>query len=562
MRKKVKNTINPDEVFIDAFNLPSFDRSQFEGRVIRPINRIATSILGLFFIFIVIVFLYRAWYLQVSRGNEFAALSESNRLEHNIVFAKRGVIYDRYKEELVWNVPNDSEFSKRKHTNKSGFSYLLGFVGYPKKDEAGNWWRDKYVGKSGVEYSFDDVLSGKNGLLIVEVDATKDIQSTNVLRSPERGNNLELTVDASMQDAAYDMLEYSVHSAGYIGGAMVVLDTESGEVLTLTSYPEFSSEVMADGEDKTKIESYTNSTRKPFLNRAISAVYAPGSIIKPYVAVAALAEGIISQWKQILSSGVLTIPNPYYPDKPSHFLDWKAHGLVDMRTAIAVSSNIYFYAIGGGLTADLGLGTQEGLGIDKLAAYAQRFGFGESTGIELKGEVDGNVPTKLWKSKMFDEDWLLGNTYHSSIGQYGWLVTPLQACTYIAALANGGTLFTPQLLLDVQAESRSVGISDEYLQIVREGMRQAVTNGTLSALNYGDLEIAAKTGTAQVGSNNEYKNSWVVGFWPASEPKFAFAIVLESAPESIDYGAVNTSIDFFNWLRQNEPDYAQGKYPE
>ncbi len=559
-RKNRSALLDPDEVLLDAFNLPAFDTDQFEGRVSHPISRRAGMVVGIFFILLTLGYAYRAWDLQISRGSDFVLLSEKNRLRHNILFAERGVIYDRHGTELAWNVPG-VDFAKRIYLNKVGLSHVLGFVGYPQKDSAGNWWRKEYAGKSGVERSFNDLLAGQNGLQIEEVSATLDVQSANTLRKSVPGKNLTLAIDSDLHEALYSSLKRSASSAGYTGGAAVVVDVNSGEVVSLVSYPEFDSLIMSDGTDKKKIRNYSTGTEKVFLNRTISATYAPGSIVKPYVAASALAEGVISQWKQIYSSGALIIPNPYHPSKPSRFLDWKAHGLVDMRHAIAVSSNIYFYAVGGGLDASLGLGAQEGLGINKLAAYAKRFGFGVKSGIELMGEKDGNVPTKRWKMETFGENWLLGNTYHSSIGQYGWLVTPLQAALYVGAIANGGELLTPNILKSTPKQGKSIGIKDKHLQVVREGMRLAVTQGTLKSLNYDDMSIAAKTGTAQVGRNNEFKNSWVIGFWPSQEPRFAFAIVLERAPAYATYGAVNTSIDFFNWLRTAKPEYKRGNYP-
>jgi len=407
MRRNKLHTIDPDEVLIDAFNLPDFDRDQFEGRVMQPISYLGAVAVGLFFALVAIIFLYRVWDLQVNRGGAFVALSESNRLEQSVIFADRGIIYDRNKNELVWNVPSDDDFAKRKYVDKSGFAHLLGFVGYPKKDSSGNWWRDEYVGKSGVERSFNDILAGENGLELMEVSATKEIQSKNIIDAPIQGKNMILSIDKDVQEAAFSAVKNSAEYAGYNGGAMIVMDVNTGEVIALTSYPEFNLTVMNDGSDRKSISKYANSKKNPFLNRTISASYAPGSIVKPYVAAAALSEGVISQWKQILSTGVLTIPNPYNPDKPSRFLDWDAHGLVDMRRALAVSSNIYFYAVGGGLAQNLGLGKQVGLGIDKIAAYAARFGFGEKTGVQLFGELDGNVPTKRWKMETFGERWLL-----------------------------------------------------------------------------------------------------------------------------------------------------------
>jgi penicillin-binding protein 2 len=223
-----------------------------------------------------------------------------------------------------------------------------------------------------------------------------------------------------------------------------------------------------------------------------------------------------------------------------------------MRRAIAVSSDVYFYAIGGGFQ------DQKGLGIAKIDEYARRFGFGALTGFIFDGEAEGVIPTPEWKEKVFDDPWRLGDTYNTAIGQYGFQVSPLQVVRYVGALANGGTLLTPQLVMGATAEAKNVGVSDAELQVVREGMRAAVTDGgTAAALNISGIEIAGKTGTAQVGAHNEYMNSWAIGFWPASKPKYAFAVVLEKAPAGTNSGAAPAMSNFFYWLRDTKPEYLQ-----
>ena len=161
------------------------------------------------------------------------------------------------------------------------------------------------------------------------------------------------------------------------------------------------------------INGYINNKNKPFINRAISGLYAPGSVVKPFVALAALSEGIISPEKKIFSAGQISIPNPFFPDKKTIFKDWKAHGWVDMRQALAVSSDVYFYEIGGGFE------DVKGLGINKIYEYAKKFGLGEKTGIDLLGEAEGTVPSPAVKEKNNPADplWRVGDTYISAIGQ-------------------------------------------------------------------------------------------------------------------------------------------------
>jgi penicillin-binding protein 2 len=333
------------------------------------------------------------------------------------------------------------------------------------------------------------------------------------------------------------------------------MDVHTGELLAITSFPEYSSQAFSDG-DSGAIRAASGDKLTPMLNRAVAGLYAPGSIVKPIFAAAALNEGIISPDKQILSTGAITIPNPYNPDQPSVFRDWTVHGLVDMRTAIAVSSDEYFYTIGGGY------GGQRGLGIAKIDEYARRFGLGTTTGIILGGERGGTIPTPAWKEAVFNGDpWRLGDTYHTAIGQYGFQITPVQAVRFVAAIANGGTLLTPQLLASSTPETIPLNIPDQYLQIVREGMRMAVTSSrndaTVKALNIAGIQIAAKTGTAQIGAHNEWMNSWSVGFWPADNPRYAYAVVLEHAPAGTNSGAAPGMNPFFYWLIANHPEYVQ-----
>jgi penicillin-binding protein 2 len=276
--------------------------------------------------------------------------------------------------------------------------------------------------------------------------------------------------------------------------------------------------------------------------------------VKPIFAAAALNEQIISPDTQILSTGKITIPNPYNPTHPSIFRDWTVHGLIDMRTAIAVSSDEYFYTIGGGY------GGQKGLGISKIDEYAQRFGLGTTTGISLSGEQGGVIPTPAWKATVFPDDpWRIGDTYHTAIGQYGFQITPLQAVRFIAAIANGGKLLEPKLVASSTPSYTSVGVPDSYLQIVREGMRMAVTSprpdATVKALNIAGIQIAAKTGTAQIGAHNEWMNSWSVGFWPADHPRYAYAVVLERAKAGTASGAAPAMQPFFEWLIVNHQEY-------
>lgn len=550
--------IEPDEIFLDATNLPAHEYERPEALVEKPVSRRALLGLGVFFVLVASTFFARAYALQVHQGSDLAEVSRQNSLDRSILFATRGVIYDRTGTELAWNELADdassTPYALRRYTSLSGFSHLVGWLRYPKEDASGVWWRDTYNAMSGVELTMDASLGGTNGSSMVEKDARGKVQRENIVVPAHNGSDVHLSVDAALQHKLYDTLYQHAIENRFIGGAAVVMDVHTGELIALTSFPEYDHTAFTDGDSAAVGRAYSDD-RSPVLDRAVSGLFAPGSIVKPIFAIAALNEHIISPEKTIVSTGQISVPNPYSPGNPSIFRDWTVHGPVDMRTAIAVSSDEYFYTIGGGY------GGQEGLGIERLDTYARRFGLETLTGIDLPGEKRGVIPTPAWKLDTFgpDDPWRIGNTYHTSIGQYGFLMTPIQAVRFVAAIANGGTLLTPQLSASSTPIQKSVGIPDSYLQVAREGMRMAVTSSrsdaTVKSLNISGIKIAAKTGTAQLGSKNQWMNSWSVGFWPADHPRYAYAVVLEHAPAGTPSGAAPGLRPFFEWLVAEHPEY-------
>ncbi|MAF59612.1 MAG: penicillin-binding transpeptidase domain-containing protein [Candidatus Pacebacteria bacterium] len=536
--------IEPDEIFLDSSNLPSFDTSQFEGRLEHPISKNTILAFGIIVSLLMVLFAARLWNLQVVRGDDFSIKSEDNRLTHSILFAERGVIYDRNGVELAWNEEEEGEqFSRRIYTESLGVSHVLGYVGYPLKDSAGFYYRDYFVGKDGVEFSLNEMIKGENGLKIVEVDALNTPKSESTIRSQIDGESVDLSIDARLSESLYSLIKNRALESGFVGGAGVVMDVVTGEILALSSYPEYDPQVLSDGEDKETIASFVENSRKPFLNRVVSGLYTPGSIVKLFVAIGALTEGVITPEKRILSTGSIRVPHPYIPDTFSVFNDWKAHGLVDMRDALAVSSNVYFFEIGGGFEG------QSGIGISGIEEYAKLFGLGAPTGIALSDEAIGVIPTPEWKAETFDgDDWRLGDTYNTSIGQYGFQVTPIQIVRMISAIANNGRLLVPTLIKDGGTRSEEINVSDINLQVIREGMRRGVLSGTATALNSNIVDVAAKTGTAEVGIRKKFVNSWVTGFFPYEDPRYAFAIIMERGPTGNPVGAASVMRGLLEWL--------------
>ncbi|MBP9855783.1 MAG: hypothetical protein KBC48_00535 [Candidatus Pacebacteria bacterium] len=541
--------LEPDEIFIDSHNLPKFDTQQFEGRLEKPIRKQSFILAALVFLLIGVIFGGRVFVLQVWRGTAYAERSENNNLRHTPIFPERGIIYDRNGEQLSWNTPN------RTYPTEPGFGHILGYIGYPKEEEIEDGYNPKeFIGREGLERFFNAALAGTKGVKIEEVDVGGNIKSDYLLSEPESGESIVSSVDKRLTAELYKRIETLSRERGFKAGAAVIMDIQTGEVIALTSYPEYNPNyLVATGTDHSLINQYLTDKRSPFLNRAISGLYTPGSIIKPFIALAALEEGVISPTKTIVSTGQLVVPNPYNPDKPTIFKDWKAHGAVDMRRALAVSSDVYFYQIGGGFGK-----SQAGLGVKRIEEYIRYFGFGAPTGIKLAHEEVGVIPSPEWKKENFDgEDWLLGNTYHTSIGQYGFLVTPIQVVRAVAGLASGKLVEPTLFKADVETKPavKKLNFNAGNLQVVHEGMRRAVQEGTAVGLNVGTVEIAAKTGTAELGVSKEEVNSWVMGFWPYQQPKYAFAIVMERGHKSNLVGAVSAMRGLLDWLAIYKPEY-------
>jgi len=554
-KRRFHQDIHPDEILLDAQNISKLNTQQFEGKIERPVSQLSLRLLMGSFLIVSIVFGVKLQALQIQQGEEFLEKSRNNSLSQHILFANRGIIYDRNLVELTWNQQDtiDQVFPTRVYTDEPGFSHVLGYVGYPEKDAKGYYWQKEFIGKAGIESFYNTALNGRNGLKLIERNVQGDLQSENTVDAPIDGENIVLTLDAGLQATVYRAMQQLVESNGFTGGAAAIMDIKTGELLVATSYPEYNSEILSLGEDTETINNYFSDSSKPFLNRLFSS-YTPGSIVKPYLAIAALYEGIIGPNEWLPSNGQIVIPNPYDPSKPTIFKDNKVHGPVDMRRAIAVSANTYFYEIGGGFNG------RKGLGIARIEDYMREFGFGSVTGFDILGkETLGVIPNPAWKEKNFAEGvWRIGDTYNSSIGQYGFQVTPMQALRAVATLANKGEMATPYIVKDhgfEKVERISTSFTDEQYRVVHEGMRQTVTDGTSSFFNLPFVSVAAKTGTAQVGTGNKYSHSWSTGFFPYENPKYAFVVFMERAPKDFQLSANFVMRDAFMWMRDNRPQY-------
>ncbi|MDE2031054.1 MAG: hypothetical protein KGI58_02210 [Patescibacteria group bacterium] len=557
-KKKIKQEIDLDEIFLDSKNLPNFNTQQFEGRLEKAIPKSSIFFLGAFFIFTAFVFIFKLSDLQIIRGEAFYKKSENNTLSEQPIFADRGLIYDRDNVLLAWNTWDKNDINKfsapqRTYIADPGFGLLLGYTSSPSRDSSGNYWQDTFIGKDGVEKYYNDQLTGVNGVRITETDVRGQIQSENTVSLPKAGEDIKLSIDSRIEKAMYNYIESMAKDVSFSGGAGALMDIKTGELIALTSYPEYNSTILSSGQDTKTINEYFSDKRKVFLNRAVSGLYTPGSIIKPFIAYGALAENVIDPLKKILANGSISIPNPFFPDMKTIFKDHGSFGYIDMTKAITVSSDVYFYEVGGGFQ------DQKGLGIDNIDKYVSLFGIAAKTGIDLGGEKNGIIPTPEWKAKTFNgEEWRVGDTYNTSIGQYGFQVTPIQMVRAVAGIANNGIIPTPHIRLgdkEMEAKKTNINLNPDYLKIIQNAMRDVVIEGTARALDLPTVKVAAKSGTAQIGYGNTNTNSWIVGFFPYDHPRYSFAILMEKGPKAASGNATRVMSEVIDYMTANTPEY-------
>ena len=519
-----------------------------EGRLRRFIPVSQLRLLGVLFMTLVLLLAFRVGYLQVVLGDHHVYVSENNTFDRVVVLPVRGTIYDRNGKPLAWNTGDaDDEIPERTYHGE-GFSSLLGFVRYPQRDSSGHYYRLETEGESGLEQKYDFLLAGSSGSLVLEKDAVGGTVSELYIEQPIDGDDVTVSLDVEAQRALYGAIESVAEDFLFQGGSGVLLDVLNGEIIALVSYPDFDNNVLVSKSEGVSQEYLAGQGKDGvFINRAVSGLYSPGSTIKPYFAVAALEEDIISPHSVITSTGSITVQNPYDPDIEYVYKDWREHGDLTIYDALAWSSNVYFYYVGGGYGH-----IEEGLGIDRLRFYADIFGFGQPTKLGVFYEPDGLVPGPAWKRNQYAERWTIGDTYNTVIGQYAFQVTPLQLVRATAAIANGGLIIEPHLEKDIVPNRARLAVTDESLAVVRKGMRQAVTGGSAQFLNTDAYQLAGKTGTAQVSSEGVI-NSLMTGFFPHERPRYAFVIVMERGEDQV--AALQATKRFFDDLAALEPKY-------
>ncbi|MCR4275227.1 MAG: penicillin-binding transpeptidase domain-containing protein [Candidatus Wolfebacteria bacterium] len=453
----------------------------------------------------------------------------------------------------VFRVENDF---KRQYPDGGIFSHILGYIGAVDKKDLKNDEKlliNDSIGKDGLEFYYDNYLRGQAGKIVKYKNSKNKIIEEKFVVDSTSGDNFYLTIDSDFQNYFFNRFKQGLSSIGRTRGAGVAINPQTGEVLALVSIPTFDNNHLSSG--------IFSDLDQPLFNRIVSGVYNPGSTIKPLVAVAALNERVVTPATTVFSKGYIEIPNPYFPDKPSRFLDWRPNGLVNVYSALAKSSNIYFYAAGGGYQ-DIG-----GLGVKRLKDYWQKFMLDQKTGIDLPGEKKGFLPDPVEKEKRTGTIWRLGDTYNVSIGQGDLMITPLELINYISSIANGGKIFQPFVVKKITDEKgdlikenspKIIADNTDLLNSIKEvkkGMIDGVEKsyGTSNLLSDLPVKVAAKTGSAQIEQNTKV-NAFFVGFAPADQSfdtsKIAILILVEDARE----GSLNTipiAKDVLKWYYEN-----------
>ncbi|MEW6408175.1 MAG: penicillin-binding protein 2 [Patescibacteria group bacterium] len=455
----------------------------------------------------------------------------------------------------------------REYIYSEDFSHTLGYIGKLTKEEYDRLKKENndeylfsdWIGKDGLEANYENLLKGENGKEQVEVDSFGNVTKLVAKKPSVLGQNIITSLDFDLQKKVKETL---LAGANNHGAAAIVLNPNNGEILSLVSFPSFNSNLFVKGFTEDQEKEIFQSELKPQVNRAIAGLYPPGSTVKPFIAAAALEEGIIDKNTTIEDKGLIEVPHEYNPEITYRFYGWKRDGLgpVNIFSAIAKSSDIYFYYVGGGY-----YGKNEnfqGLGDGKLQQYYKIFGFGQKSGIDLPGELSGLIPNAQWKEKTKNEQWYRGDTYNISIGQGDILATPLQVAIETAIIANGGTLYKPHLFLksindngNILNEAKPQIIREKFirqanLDMVKEGMRQTVVDGSAKMLADLPIEIAGKTGTSEHGES-EIPHAWFTAFAPYQNPEIVVTVLVEKGGEGTTT-AVPIAKEILKWYFENK----------
>lgn len=429
---------------------------------------------------------------------------------------------------------------QREYPYKSLASHTLGYLGEITEAQLKSGRYPTYkmgddLGRCGIEAAWEEYLRGKRGSRRIEVDAYGRELGNLEQKLSIPGANVHLTLDIRLQQEAEACLEGKV-------GALVALNPQNGKILALASSPGFSPESFEHGLSSQEWQNILNNKNHPLMNRTIKGQYPPGSTFKLVMAVAGLEEGVIDPHTQVVCRGYL-----YSGNHKFHCWKKRGHGAVDLRRALIHSCDVYFYEVG------------RRLGIERIAKWCRRFGLGSPSQLKLDKELPGLVGSPAWKRAQVKAPWQEGDTFSVAIGQGYILTTPLQVARMAATLANGGTLYQPQLVEKVESATGEIlhrfnpivqgrlEADPAHLALVRKALVAVVEQGTGKKASLDEVEVAGKTGTAQVVSLEKEKtgqtirkyqnHAWFVAFAPSEDPQVAVAVIVEHGGQGSDVAA-------------------------
>jgi len=611
--RKTNLEIEPQEVLMDA--LVKRNQGQGPSYQLEvPLRSKPIIGFWICFLLAILAISVRAFQFQVIDHQELSDLAQRNKFISSTVKAQRGVMYDQNMKQLVYNklifnlVVNKAELNKnntqelinklsrllkvkaedintamnQEQENEAvvlkdlDYQTLLvfesssnQFPGFKIKNESIRDYKDEYsmshlIGyhrksgqSTGLESFYSEYLNAKSGEVLYERDADGNITSEEIVSLPESGKSLVLWMDSGLQSILYRSLKIKLKDIGATKAAAVAINPKTGGVLAMVSVPSYDNDLFADEISAKDWEALQNDKNNPLLNRTMSGRYPSGSTIKPLIAYAALNEKVITANTSFDCNGKLVIENPWQKDKSSVFNDWAVHGITDVRKALAESCNVFFFTVGGGYKKF------KGLGGNKIKTYLDLFGWEDLTGIDLPGEISGFVPTPEWKQEKIGNVWTVGDTYNLSIGQGYLAVTPLEVATSFAAIANGGKLMKPQVVKAIVDENKNIikefepevikegFVNADNLEIVKQGMRAAVTYGSSVTLNGLPVKVASKTGTAELGKKDRYHN-WVTVFAPYDDPEIVITIMAENV-QGLHTVTLPVAKEVLNWYFSGEP---------
>lgn len=540
--------------------------------------------------------------LQIIRGAYFRELSEGNRIRRIPIKAPRGEILDRNGRALARNIPvyKLGTFSEggvvvktevisreealriqaeepekaarilvdvgREYPLGEAAAHVIGYVNEATREELAESSRcpnSKYqlgdlVGRTGIEAQYECVLRGVNGEELIEIDTRGRLVRKLGRREPIPGENIKLSIDAGLQEVAYKALQNAPDEKGLprsadmevVKGAVVAQEPDTGAVLALVSSPSFDPNKIHKEYGK-----LVSDPDKPLFNRVLGGAYPPGSTFKIVTAAAGLLTGKIDEEFEYEDTGLIRVGAFIF--RNWYFTQYgRTEGLINVVRAITRSTDTFFYKVG------------EMVGVGDLASWAQKFGLGQKTGIDLPGEGVGLVPTPEWKQEARGERWFLGNTYHMAIGQGDITATPLQINQMTSVIASGGQLCTPQVAtLEERQKSKcsDIGLEEEAVKLITEGMVGACSpGGTAFPLFNFTPRVACKTGTAEFGDPEDRTHAWLTAFAPVnstfnvesestlnvSKPEIAVTALVEGGGDGSRVAApvVKEVLDYwFNW---------------